>query len=226
MHSVITKARIRIFLIFLLSVMLLSCGSPEKRYKVLTVFFDGVPEPGSRQEENETKVKDQSQTDKSPEQKIVIQIRSSHPDYAERNCDNCHDRSSSNFLRARSDRICFECHDEDEFKGDFIHGPAAVSDCLTCHMPHESQYDKLLIAESQGICLYCHEASDVALNPAHSGLSLPTAGITPDAGKQEQQDDQQAKPSLCTPCHDPHKGENRFFLRQSRTQTENRTTGR
>jgi predicted CXXCH cytochrome family protein len=213
MRSVITDNRIKIAVVFLLFVMMVSCAA-DKRYKVLAIFFDGVPKPGTREEQkqSETKPGEQPGEDEAARQKrkIVIRIRSRHPDYEERNCDNCHDRSASNFLRTRSDRICFECHDEDEFTDTFVHGPIAVGGCMVCHLPHESQYDKLLIANSREICLYCHQAENVALNPAHSGLSL-AAG----SGGQQEQDDRREQPGLCTPCHDPHKGKNRFFLRKA-----------
>jgi predicted CXXCH cytochrome family protein len=216
MHSVITKARSKLLVIFLFFVLLPGCAG-EKRYKILSVFFDGVPKPGTKKEQKQDNVKpgespgEQASPD---ERKTVIRILSKHPDYENQNCDKCHDRSSSNFLRARSDRICFLCHDEGDFKGAFVHGPAAVSDCLTCHFPHESQFDKLLIADTRKICLYCHQAEDVALNPVHARL-FP--GVV---------DDPQEQPELCTPCHDPHKGDNRFFIKKGVALPGQKSTGK
>jgi predicted CXXCH cytochrome family protein len=214
MYSVITKARIKVFVILLLFILLLSCGTPERRYKVLTVFFDGVPKPGTQQEQE--KPGEPSRQDKTPReaQRIVIRILSKHPDYENRTCDNCHDRSANNFLRAPTDRICFQCHEEEEYMGTYVHGPIAVGGCMVCHFPHESRYDKLLIANSREICLYCHQAEDVALNPSHSTLSLDVSP-TADSKDQQEQENQQEQPGFCTPCHDPHKGDNRFFLRSS-----------
>jgi predicted CXXCH cytochrome family protein len=214
MHLGITKAKSKIFLVFLLFLLLVNCGSPEKRYKVLTIFFDGVPKPGTQQEQEKPGEKSQQEETPGEKQRTVMRILSQHPDYKGQGCDKCHDRNSSNLLRVPRDRICFLCHEEDEYMGPYVHGPIAVGGCMACHLPHESQYDKLLIANARDICLYCHQAEDVALNPAHSTLSLDT---TPTDGNEDQQgrENQQEQPGLCTPCHDPHKGDNRFFLRKS-----------
>ena len=220
MHSVITKARSKLLVIFLFIVLLPGCAG-EKRYKVLSVFFDGVPKPGSAKEQTHGKAKpgEVSGEKAAPEQtRKVIQILSQHPDYKNHKCDKCHNRSASNFLRARSDRICFLCHKEKDFKGAFIHGPAAVSDCSICHLPHESQFDRLLITDSRKICLYCHQARDVALNPVHAKL-FNKNGTDPGQNGQEH-------PKRCTNCHDPHKGDNRFFLKKGAALHARKNTGK
>jgi predicted CXXCH cytochrome family protein len=189
MPSEITKTGSKIILVFLL-LALISCAA-EKRYKILTIFFDGVPRPGERkvQEKSETKPQDKSGRQEGQPQKDVIRIISRHPDFAEKACDNCHDQSASNFLRTQTDDLCFTCHDQSDFQGAFVHGPVAVRECLTCHLPHESQYSKLLKKNDEELCLYCHLGEDIAQNPAHS------------TGSQ------------CTECHYAHAAANRFLLK-------------
>lgn len=194
MRSVVIISRC--LLLFLL-LMTIQCSITEKRYKVLKVFFDGVPDPKAQAKKEEIKKKSETaQAKESPLQRQPIRvIISSHPDFANRECNKCHNKSASNFLKARSDKICFTCHDSSHFKGEFAHGPAAVSDCLTCHLPHESEYGSLLKQKDARLCLECHLGEDVAKNPLHKFKDG-------DPGKE-----------ICTRCHLPHVSESRFFLK-------------
>lgn len=186
----------RVLLLFLV-LMTLQCSVTEKRYKVLKIFFDGVPDPKAKTEQAETTVTPQAQT-AGPEQRKPIKVtKSSHPDFADRECNKCHNKSASNFLKAKKEKICFTCHDSSDFKGEFVHGPAAVSDCLTCHFPHESEYENLLRQKDARLCLECHLGEDVARNPLHKFKDG-------DPGKE-----------TCTRCHFPHVSNSRFFLKSN-----------
>lgn len=180
------------YFLFLLLLCTLNCTVTEKRYKVLQVFFDGVPDPSQVKEETVP-----SQTaGAAPQQRIkpiAPPMKSRHPDFAVRNCSKCHNQSSANYLNTKRDKICFTCHDSSDFQGRYLHGPMAVSDCLACHLPHESKYQHLLRAESAKLCFECHLREDIAANEVHEDVDL------------EQ--------GMCTECHSPHSSEDRLFLK-------------
>ena len=74
----------------------------------------------------------------------------------------------------------------------YVHGPVVVSDCFFCHHYHNSIYAGVLIAESTDLCLRCHNGADLTKGAHHEALDQ----------------------SACTECHDPHVGDNRFFVKQ------------
>jgi len=210
MHSVITRAGSKILLVFLI-LILLNCAT-EKNYKVLSFFFDGVPKPGSGEKGEKTdKGGTQHQNETGQGQKTVTMV-SRHPDYTGGNCDKCHDRSSRNFLKTRREIICFTCHDRNEFLGKYVHGPVAVNDCMFCHLPHESQYDSLLIKKDRDLCLDCHLEKDIFRNPAHQ-IEIST----------ESQSTQSTKPpDQCIECHYVHAAGNHYFLKEGIIEMESK----
>jgi predicted CXXCH cytochrome family protein len=90
-------------------------------------------------------------------------------------CAECHRAHSSKLaglLRKPPGELCFTCHAELQTQIDsakFKHRPAADKSCRSCHVPHGSQYAKLLVADlppdsSSGydparyaFCFSCHE---------------------------------------------------------------------
>ncbi len=171
------------FLILLLTVFV-SC-SVEKNRKILSVFFDGVPEPGKvtvNQIERETGVK------RVPNRN-VLQIVSIHPDYKKKDCSKCHKRSISSFLVTDRKKICFTCHKKEKFAGKYVHGPVAVKACNTCHAPHKSVNRKLLLEDGRKLCVLCHRIP-VAENSLH------------------------CNDGNCLDCHEPHVSSNKFFLKK------------
>ena len=174
--------------------MTLQCRITEKRYKVLNLFFDGVPNPRAQEEKEETTVTPQAKAAGPAQRQPLKAIKSSHPDFVNRECDKCHNKSAANFLK---DKICFTCHDPDDFKGEFVHGPVAVGDCLACHYPHESENESLLRQKDARLCLECHLGEDIAGNPLHKFK------------------DTDVEKELCTRCHFPHVSGSRFFLKRN-----------
>ena len=183
-------------LVFLL-LTAVNCSVTQKRYKVLRIFFDGVPDPAARESVEQKSGEEPGKETVTPRRKVRPQrvIKSSHPDFAGRTCDKCHNKSASNFLKAGKDKICFTCHDAGEFEGKYAHGPVAVKACGTCHLPHESEYENLLKQKDARLCLECHLGTDIAGNPRHQFNG---------AGPEEQ---------VCTRCHLPHVSTSRFFLK-------------
>ncbi len=191
--SIVNK--ILLVLLLVITAAAVSCTITEKKYKVLKVFFDGVPDPNARKESSPSSTQDEPPTDQTVKHPPPdwVRIKSRHPDYYERKCSNCHSKSASNFLKAAKEKFCFLCHDDSDFKGEFLHGPVAASDCLACHLPHQSQHKYLLKETDANMCLECHIKEDVALNPVHAGFDF------------EKGD--------CTQCHYPHTAASRFFLK-------------
>ena len=173
-------------------VLLVSCAS-STRTRVLKFFFDGVPETESRQEEP-TEITQSGEDRTVPVRKAPVTVMlSRHRDYADKNCDRCHDRASANFLTADKKNFCFLCHKKEDYDGPYVHGPVAVGACLSCHVPHESKYRKLLQTESQDLCMKCHRSENMPDSQIHT--QNQTVG--------------------CTDCHRPHRSNTRFFLKQS-----------
>jgi predicted CXXCH cytochrome family protein len=53
-----------------------------------------------------------------------------------------------------------ECHDdieEDMASATSRHAPVSEGECTSCHSPHKSALDTLLLAPSPDLCLGCHE---------------------------------------------------------------------
>ena len=125
-------------------------------------------------------------------QKIVF-AGSSHPPYDDKNCQGCHDFKNKNLLIAPPDELCELCHtDFVAGKGDHIHGPVAVRDCLACHLPHSSPNKALLKESLSGICGTCHQEERLAVNMHNTVMEH----------KME-----------CVNCHDAHGGDVTYFLK-------------
>ncbi len=158
--------------------------APQTRYKVLSFFFDGVPNPEMiAQKANAGK----HENDEMSSMKAVTYRM--HGPYASRNCSGCH-TPGSNVLVLPRDKLCFRCHELDLSKK-YVHGPVAAGGCLMCHDPHGSAYPYFLIADPATFCLRCHNKKDIAKNEAHKGID----------GEQ------------CTTCHDAHASNKEFLLK-------------
>ncbi|MEI6455627.1 MAG: cytochrome c3 family protein [bacterium] len=161
-------------------------------HKVLTVFFDGVPESN-----DSTKVavkKPAGQTDTLLTAEITANLaglqNSVHPPFQNKKCILCHDPGSTTKLQTPQPGLCYVCHDDFSLNFKFIHGPVSGGFCTSCHNPHKSNFKKLLIRQGQELCLYCHDSKEVLKQAAHVNIG--------DAD--------------CITCHNPHGGNKRYFL--------------
>jgi len=180
----------------------LGCGTPQERYKTLSRFFDGVPNPDDEQES-------QGQSGKR-EWKFKLK-GSTHKPWAERECSACHPQrrkeNEGNIIPEVSMttslaawKQCHTCHSDAEKvgpkrvvvpKGAWLHGPAAAGECRACHLPHRSDHPFLLRTEKiEETCRGCHQT------------------VGPRSGAMAQLD--------CAKCHDPHfsPAPGGFFLRR------------
>jgi predicted CXXCH cytochrome family protein len=125
-------------------VVVIGCGSAQQRYKVLSTFFDGVPDPSASS---------------NPLHKVTasgarIYI---HQPYAEQKCNSCHLNTSDIFARAKvRSNVCMECHAQVQTEHKIMHGPVGANMCITCHAPHQSSNQFLLKAPSRKVCMDCH----------------------------------------------------------------------
>jgi predicted CXXCH cytochrome family protein len=128
------------------------------RYRVLSIFFDGVPVPTA------------PEPPRGAPEEVAVQPRKvgyrEHGPYGARLCNACHTAGTSNALTLPTDQICFQCHDI-RLNKKYIHGPLASGGCLACHDPHSSQYRYLLLSDADTFCAHCHDTRDLAKVPAH-----------------------------------------------------------
>ena len=163
---------------------------PETRYKVLTLFFDGVPAPGSAEAAAEQSLVTIGQAQVSDSELVATsdleaQKRGSrHP--PARDCQRCHAegaRWGRKQFKKPVPALCYDCHTQYSAATQaVIHGPVAVGVCLFCHNPHESGYANLQRKPEPELCYQCHQQEDVMDVADHQAIA-----------------DQ-----VCTQCHDPH----------------------
>jgi predicted CXXCH cytochrome family protein len=160
--------------------------------KVLSVFFDGVP--NSSDSLHAIALIPINQTDsariKENSTQLVISNRSVHPPYQLKKCNLCHDQNSIAKLLMPQPELCNLCHDDFNVFYAFVHGPAAAGYCTSCHNPHVSENKKLLLKTGQQLCLTCHNSTQVFKQKVH----------------------QEAKTNDCTECHNPHGSNKKYFL--------------
>lgn len=172
-------------------ILFIAACTSEKQYKVLSFFFDGVPNPKYKT----TQVVPKDTTD---EKAVVVASTAGRPEmyqhkpYAEEKCKSCHEEGFSNALLKPVPDLCFTCHKDFDNQYKTLHGPVTAGACLMCHNPHESTLEKLAERPGQDLCLYCHDSGQVFKSRWHGQLGNKN----------------------CTECHNPHGGDNRGFLVQ------------
>ncbi len=164
-----------------LAALLVGCDAGA-RYRVLSVFFDGVPAPGQVSKGPDAKQAAKERRPAGPvETEAPVPVVFLHKPYAEGKCVSCHSATQANRVDATS-ALCFRCHKDDKTKGEVVHVPVAGGDCGACHHPHESSFKYQLTTEPPALCLTCHDKADL-------GKAKPHA---------------LAGDRACTVCHDPH----------------------
>jgi len=115
-------------------------------------------------------------------------------------CTDCHNMHGHNLHDAGGMKLlsqnekCFKCHKE--VRGPFVFEHDAMRDgCRTCHNPHGSINDKLLVAGQTITCLRCHW---------ESRFNSPTAAI----GAHNHSSHPVAAGQDCLDCHSAVHGSN------------------
>ena len=181
------KNDISFILIILAFSFLVGCS-----HKVLSVFFDGVPES------NDSARMVAQKASKKTDSLLIAEAtgnttglqNSVHPPFLNKKCALCHDQNSRDRLQSPQPGLCYVCHDDFSQTFKYVHGPAAGGYCTSCHSPHKSEFKKLLIRQGQDLCLFCHDLKQVMKVPDHGNI-----GDTD-----------------CTSCHNPHGGNTKDFL--------------
>lgn len=184
-----------VLLTCLLAVVAVISGGcdPLTVHKVTSTVFDGVPSmPTAEQyckDYHEQATQSELLAERKKQQSVVRD--SIHPPYAEKRCNDCHDKTTDSGFVVAADALCVHCHKGFPV-GEFLHGPAAVGACRRCHLPHTSKNSNLLVKPKEEVCDICH-------SEARASRGLHSTAVS--------------KGLVCTECHDPHGGNNRFFLR-------------
>ncbi len=134
--------------------------SVEKNYRVLSFFFDGVPDPNAPVRRSAG-----GGLGAGPAQAAIVAV---HKPYAEEKCASCH---VSRFqLTVNDSALCLKCHGEKPTEYAVMHCPVAAGACLWCHTPHESAYASLLKAPARDVCSQCHVPGTLSTRrtPAHA----------------------------------------------------------
>ena len=129
-------------------------------------------------------------------------MRTSHHPMREgkMDCGSCHDPHDSTTPRMVKgqtiNELCYTCHTEK--RGPFLWEHAPVREnCVTCHQPHGSNHDKLMVASLPFLCQRCHSST------RHPGtlydLNATLAGPNPSNRSVEH---------ACRNCHQNVHGSN------------------
>lgn len=177
--------------------ILLGAGcSSVTRHKVLSTLFDGVPTlpPEAQLCRDYVAQLEARQAEATSKQMAKVERsanESRHEPYTEKRCADCHDKNRDEGLIKPKLQLCFECHPS-IVDGLYQHGPAAVGDCLSCHLPHTANFKPLLKLDRNDICSACHREKRLTASLHNSA---------------------QEKGLACPDCHDPHAGNALFFIK-------------
>jgi predicted CXXCH cytochrome family protein len=166
----------------------LSAGcSSAKHHRVLSLFFDGVPEPLAVVASADPVVQ------ASVGRRLVRP--GEHGPYAAKLCDSCHDSKATNALVAPVEQLCIRCHELGETRT-YVHGPLASGGCTVCHDPHRSANRFLLVSASDGFCMHCHDRAGLSALQGEGGVDGHAGDATD-----------------CTDCHEAHMSDRQYLLR-------------
>ena len=92
-------------------------------------------------------------------------------------------------LSAAQPDLCYGCHDKGMFSKKNVHAALAMG-CTSCHNPHSTDTQKLLVADMPGLCYTCHDKTKFENASVHP----PVMG------------------GMCTSCHNPHSSDKEKLL--------------
>lgn len=183
-----------VVLLVSLTVVAAACA-PKVRYGILSTIFDGVPTPV---EHNTLVVGDTlGQIDSArilalSKAVLTPAYKNIHQPYRDKDCASCHIQEHMGKLVAEEPQLCYQCHDSNNEKHSFKHGPAGAGYCTSCHRPHVAETKYLLLNQGEEFCYNCHDRDVVTKNIIHEYI---------------KKDD-------CLSCHNPHSSDNRFVLQK------------
>jgi predicted CXXCH cytochrome family protein len=140
--------------VFFLAVLLGGC-STEGRYRTLSFFFDGVPDPHAPAGSAAARGEARSESDaNAPIIKAYI-----HKPYADGKCNACHSGQASGYesYSAVGADTCLKCHKDKLTQYPVMHGPVSAVECTLCHAAHESTIPGMLNFDAPRVCIQCHD---------------------------------------------------------------------
>ena len=124
-------------------------------------------------------------------------------------CTSCHELVSAEThtykFVAEGKALCEECHEDVTEEHKFAHGAAAGGGCVTCHDPHGSDQEKMLVRSGPDLCLRCHTAVAQCLADSahkHSPATEDCLGCHSPHGAENTAMLTNDRPGLCFDCHD------------------------
>jgi len=183
------------FIIPVCALIILACAhcTPEQRYRTLSFFFDGVPDPTKVAGTSKPVIVDDDEFGPRPAPKQIKPV-SFHTAYVEGK-DNCIEPCHAGMrmgMMPDPKTLCVKCHADFGKESKNWHGPAAAWACTQCHDGHESPYKALLKEPVPKICAKCHD------------LDAPSFAKSNDAHATKED---------CALCHDPHGASNALLLK-------------
>ncbi|HWB55272.1 MAG TPA: cytochrome c3 family protein [Tepidisphaeraceae bacterium] len=158
-------AKVALLIVCGLFLLLLGSCQEKRDYKVLSFFFDGVPDPYARPID-QTKATVHFVTARPLEQ--LPRLAYQHKPFALHQCDQCHTADHKQLTKLDSTDLCVKCHTNTTHEFTVMHGPVSNGLCLWCHEAHESDVPHLLKSNGSDLCLQCHDRQLLPSdNPAH-----------------------------------------------------------
>ena len=172
----------------------MGCNS-ENRYRTLSFFFDGVPNP------NTSSARAGGGAGGAIDEfapNAVVQKVYIHKPYADgmadaKKCRVCHEGAGSEFesFQAVTSDVCLKCHKDKLTQYPVMHGPVTAVECTLCHAAHESTIPGMLNFAAPKVCVQCHDRELLSPNPP----------------------EHLAADSKCLSCHFGHGGPSHKLLR-------------
>jgi len=181
--------------------LLFACGfavivgcssSPRERYRVLSVFFDGVPNPDAprRAATPNTPASDEGRV-------VTAVVVSRHKPYNDGKCAACHNSATGDIEEFdKAYQKCTTCHKDVMTSRPHTHGPVANNACRWCHTAHESNQPALLKDPPIQVCTQCHDQQLLGNNPPQH-IDGKTS---------------------CIDCHFGHGGPDPYYLKPAATR--------
>jgi len=166
----------------------------QSRYKVLTFFFEGVPDPNAVRAKAavsvSTGIDENTKTiiiekPKTPAELALYKQKHHSRHKFLKDCDKCHEgglRTGIKELRQPMPDLCYSCHKDFSRLGKYLHGPINVGECVFCHDLHGTLYIKLQKEPQPKLCYNCHRRESIS----------------------EIENHKKVLDLICTECHDPH----------------------
>jgi len=187
-----SRLALALLLVLVTASALAGCSTPRERYRVLSFFFDGVPNPDAP-----PKVVAVARPDSEFAPVVTAVVLTVHKPYKEGRCVVCHSSVNGQIQDfARAYDSCVKCHKKVSTEHALMHGPVAREACRFCHAPHDSVQPALLKDTPIKVCTQCHDKQLLGEYP------------------YQHMDGQ----TSCLLCHAGHGGHARYFLKPPATQ--------